>query len=89
MGPRFIREIRNPRPGCSDPSVARVLHGPRVSDFTYEPRTHRLTYLYHGNARLFKSQRWFFAGGRARASLKPKTCRVLAQWVAILTLLDA
>ena len=47
MGPRFIREIRNPRAMFGHPRYARVATArPRVSELTYEPRTHRLTYIY-------------------------------------------
>ena len=47
MGPRQIREIRNPRALVVPSLRSCTTSVPRVSDFAYLPRTHRITYIYY------------------------------------------
>ena len=57
MGPRCIREIRNPRAVCQRPERSEGATRPRGFLISRIHRgIHRLTYLYHGNASIASFQ---------------------------------
>ena len=67
MDARFIRVFRNPRRGCSFPSV---------SENAYEPSIHCLTYLVQSNNRVPSFAVVHFSKGRGGRKLLEKRPRV-------------